>query len=196
MGLPRQDIADALKATIGTPQAIPGAFGRPAIEIPRYTAVLDKVGRRRSNHFGKHNAALIDDGSGFPTFAELLVAARLRDAGWESAWISTYGGFRAISAWPWDAFDPTVCDLPFALRRTIDRISGKRRELKNAAKPTFWGIPDVIIWRGHELLMVECKRGQRDRVRSTQQEWVHSALLAGLVVEQFGIFEWCFRDEM
>jgi hypothetical protein len=75
----------------------------------------------------------------------------------------------------------------------LDKIAEMRRSMTGRAKPSFGGILDVIAWRGTELLMIECKRRDEDRLRDTQVEWLHCALLAGLRVLQLGVFEWRYQ---
>jgi len=144
--------------------------------------------------YGKGSAAQIDDGLGYPTFAELLVAQRLRQAGWVSAWASAYGGLRYVESWRWDAAEPTLCPLPTHVLAVMDSIADIRRSLTGGAKRSFGGILDVIAWRKTEILMVECKRQNEDRLRRTQEEWMHCALLAGLGALQLGVFEWQAPD--
>jgi hypothetical protein len=76
----------------------------------------------------------------------------------------------------------------------VDNIADIRRSLTGGAKRSFGGILDVIAWRKTEILMVECKRLHKDRLRRTQEEWMHCALLAGIGNLQLGVFEWQIDD--
>lgn len=193
--LGRQDVAEALGGTVSAPQRIRSLFGRPAFFIPRYAAVLRRVSDKvRSNNYGKDAAALIDDGNGFPTFAELFVANRLRTHSWDCAWVSVYGGFRAIREWPWDVAKPSKITLPSLVDDRLQKIAELRRSLTNATTRSFGGVADVVAWRNGEVLMIECKHAKEDRLRSTQEEWLHAALMYGLPSSDLGVFEWRFAS--
>jgi hypothetical protein len=86
------ELAPALGAIIVHPVLIPATLGQPPLSVLRYAAALRQVaaGVGRVATFGKGSAARIDDGAGFPTFAELLVSNRLRSAGWNCTWASAY----------------------------------------------------------------------------------------------------------
>ena len=71
------DVAAALGAEAGPPFVI-AAANWPVLSLPRYIAGLRLLEKVRVADFNKGLAARIDDGQGFPTFAELLVASRLR----------------------------------------------------------------------------------------------------------------------
>jgi hypothetical protein len=185
------DIALALHASLVAPLTVSARFKIPAWGLPRYSANLTAVaGRTRLADYGKGVAARIDDGFGFPTFAELLVADRLRAAGWTSAWASAYGGLRFVKSWPWDVTEPVLCLLPDHVHAVLREIADTRRSFTGHTSLPFAGILDVIAWRGTELLVIECKRRSEDRLRATQEEWLHCALLVGLRVLQLGVFEW------
>lgn len=52
------------------------------------------------------------------------------------------------------------------------------------------GTFDVVAWRDEQLLFTELKRRGRDSVRSTQRQWLASALSLGYGIENFQILEW------
>ena len=188
------EVAQALHARIVAPMFIRPLFGTAGIAVPRYAAELGEVGdRSRTADYGKGAAARIDNGDGFPTFAELLVVHRLRAAGWTSAWASVFGGLRFIESWQWNEPQPIVHPLPPHVRKVIDKIAGTRQSMTNRTKPSHSGVPDVIAWRDHDFLLIECKRRNEDQMRRTQEEWFHSAVLTGLDILMLGIFEWGWR---
>lgn len=187
------DVASALGASIGSPLQLPAALGQEPISVPRYTATLRQVVEgTRTAAFGKRSAARIDDGAGFPTFAELLVSTRLRVAGWECAWACVYGGMRFVESWAWNASNPSLVTLPSDVLEVLKRIAATRQSIIGGRKASFGGIPDVIAWRGSDLVMIECKRQKEDCLRRTQLEWLHSAALIGIKLEQLGVFEWSY----
>lgn len=185
------EIAATLGVAMAKPVTIPGSLGQPPICVPRYAAELRQVfGRIRIADYGKGLAARVDDGTGFPTFAELYVASRLKTAGWACTWASAYGGLRFVESWAWDARHPVLLSPPQDVLQTLQRIADTRQSLTKRAKRSFGGITDVVAWRDSDLLMLECKRRDEDRIRRTQEEWMHAAVLAGMQVAQLGIFEW------
>ena len=190
----RQDIASALRTEIVAAETIPPLFDQPAIEAPKYLGKLSRVfNRPRANDFRKGAAAQIDDGNGDPTFAELIVADRLRGSGWDCVWYSAFGN-KKIKSWPWDAPEPQTGEIPQYVCKVLTKVSVARQELTGANKATFHGIPDVIAWRQDDLVMIECKHAKHDRLRSDQAEWFQCAKITGLSVTQFGIYEWKFRE--
>jgi hypothetical protein len=131
------EIAATLEAIIAQPLVIRAALGQPPISIPRYLAEVRRVlkGTRLAD-FGKGLAALIDDGTGFPTFAELWVVNRLRKAGWYSVWASTYGGLRFIDSWAWNAEKPLLIELPANILERLQRIATIRQTLSDRIRRT------------------------------------------------------------
>jgi len=187
-------VAADLGAELVDPILIEAALGQPAMSVPRYRAVVRMAARKRVATFNKGAAARIDDGDGFPTFAELLVAMRLRSAGWNCTWASAYTK-QFIEMWAWNAKEPIasekpsprVLDLLQAVAAKRDGITGRRRSF-------FQGMPDVVAWRDSDLLMIECKRFGKDRIQKTQAEWFQAASLCGVGISQLGVFEWQYAD--
>ena len=100
-------------------------------------------------------------------FAELLVAADLRAAGWDAAWVYKPGQF--LSSW-----EPRRrAELPseaWQLHQAIvDEIKGR-----GGARAGCW---DVLAWRAARALFVELKwAGSSDRLRAPQLRWREAAL--------------------
>jgi hypothetical protein len=189
----REQVALALNASIVEPQPVTAAFDQSAIEVPRYAAVLPMVAApTRINDFRKGSAARINDGFGYPTFAELIVAARLRTAGWDSVWVSPFGRLSFVQDWPWNVPEPALGQLPEYVMERLAEISELRRLKRGEQKANFNGILDVIGWRRDDLIMIECKRANADRLRPNQEEWIHCAILSGCKIEELGVFEWQF----
>jgi hypothetical protein len=187
------EIALALGADIIGPQPVMGAFDRAAIKVPRYAATLRMVTAPvRLHDFRKGSAARINDGFGYPTFAELFVAARLRAAGWTSVWVSPFGRLQFIQDWPWNIAAPIPGELPKRVEDKLVGIAELRRQKRGERKVSFNGIPDVIAWREEDLIMIECKRAGTDRLRPSQDAWMHCAVLSGCRMGQLGVFEWRF----
>jgi hypothetical protein len=185
-------IAAALGAEVGQPLVISSA-DLPTLSLTRYIAAVRLLDKVRAADFNKGAAARIDDGQGFPTFAELLVATRLKAAGWGATWASAYGR-KFVDAWAWDALEPRLSEpLPVRVLDTLKKVAARRNSLVARPRSMFDGMPDVIAWQGSDLLCLECKRRGRDRIRATQIEWMRSAVMIGLSVSQLGVFEWHYE---
>ena len=151
------EIANALQATMGPPILIAGALKQASLRLARYTAKVNLVQRVRVADFNKGIAARIDDGDGFPTFAELLVAKRLRTAGWAATWASAYRR-KFVAAWNWDELQPSISDpLPDCVLDTLRAVSSKRNSITSKRRDVFGGLPDVVAWRGPKIIFLECK---------------------------------------
>jgi hypothetical protein len=184
-------IAAALGAVVGAPLAIGAPQSRPALSLPRYVATVRYLDKVRATD----SAAQIDDGQGFPTFAELLVASRLRAAGWQAIWASAYHR-RFVETWAWDALEPTLSKpLPAFVLDTLEKVAAKRNALVGHSKSIFDGTPDVVAWQSSDrLLCLECKRRGKDRIQATQIEWMQAAVMIGLSMSQLGVFEWHYES--
>jgi hypothetical protein len=128
-----------------------------------------------SDTYGK---PLIVGDDGQRSIAEIEIVRRLRHAGWEAAWIDTFGG---APAWmrPWT--DKGI-GLPTPVASTVAR-------LRSASAPE--GRPwDVIAWRDDRILFLEAKRRHRDRLRPGQVAWLDGAIRQHLGDIVFGIVEW------
>ncbi|HEY5379625.1 MAG TPA: hypothetical protein VIJ78_08820 [Pseudolabrys sp.] len=191
----RIDIASALFAEIAAKaEIIPSKFGQPYFKIPKYLGNLAKAvnGKKRANDFGKGVAARISDENGNPTFAELVVADRLRRSGWDCVWYSAFSR-KIIETWPYDADEPQCRKFPESACKILHKISMARQKSTGTNKVTFSGMPDVIACRQDDLVMIECKQAGKDHLRSSQAEWFQCAKLIGLSANQFGIYEWTFQ---
>jgi urease accessory protein UreE len=64
---------------------------------------------------------------------------------------------------------------PFDISRSNLQPDGTTRAINLQAhlvvRPT-----DVIAWRDHDLLVIECEQCDEDRIRRKQEEWLHSAV--------------------
>ena len=187
-------IAQDLGSRLVQPLLIRAALGQAPFAVPRYAAEVRMLDKVRVATFNKGTAARIDDGHELPTFAELLVASRLRAAGWKCTWVNAYHR-RFIETWAWDAAKPTVKQPPEHLLETLKRIAAKVASVTKLSRNLFDGVPDIMAWSGHDILFIECKRRGKDRIQQTQAEWLHAAIMIGINVMQLGIFEWHYSGE-
>lgn len=125
---------------------------------------------------------LRNDGS--RTVAEIELVRRFRDAGWQAAWVDTYG--KAPESWAEWILKPELPDsLPEALGASYAAIT-------SSVSPKGSGRPDIIAWRGDSLagaVFVESK-GIKEKILADQEKWFREALKAGASQNQFAIARW------
>ena len=128
-----------------------------------------------SDTYGK---PLIVGDDGQRSVAEIEMVRRLRHAGWEAAWIDTFGG---APAWmrPWT---DRGMGLPTSVASTVARL-----RLASASEGRPW---DVIAWRDDRCLFLEAKRRHSDRLRPGQIAWLDGAVRQRMADVSFGIVEW------
>lgn len=125
-----------------------------------------------------HKAILDYDGR--PAFAELAILWTFMDAGWNGAWLDTFGG-RALQAfWP----SPQVVDVPEHRKELIHTLAKSCR-----AQP--W---DVFCWKESFVAFVEAKRSQRDTIRDSQRAFLRNALASNVQLSSFLVVEWRLTD--
>lgn len=119
--------------------------------------------------------------NGTGVFPEIAAVQLLKHEGWNAVWASTYGGLRFFAEQPTEGRSNTI-DLPDLAHDRLDQIA--------AMNGTWAGTFDVVAWSDEQLLFTELKRRGRDSVRSTQRQWLASALSLGYGIENFQILEW------
>jgi hypothetical protein len=132
----------------------------------------------RSETYGKTLMAL-DDGSW--TVAEIELVRRFRKAGWQAAWVDTFGN----APREWDKWLVTPNSLPLPLGSSY-------RVITNAVDPDGGGSPDIIAWRDGSLataVFVESKR-VKEKVLPNQEKWFSEARNAGVLQNQLAIARW------
>jgi len=110
------------------------------------------------------------DYEGRPAFAELAILWTLTDAGWDGAWVDTFGG-RYRSGF-WDNAPDVV--LPAHVLELLSRIGTRAGG--------HGGAFDVVAWRGASVVFVEAKRCGRDRLRASQRRRMAAAEAEGAVL--------------
>ena len=120
---------------------------------------------------------------GQPLFAELIIVAELKAAGWNAYWADTFSQ-RFRSGWQ-----------PNLARGEQGGVSIQEfRSLLPAARHPIafeqWrGIWDVIAWGNGSVRFYELK-GERDQLRETQKEWLETVLQSGAELDEFRLINW------
>lgn len=116
--------------------------------------------------------------NGKPLFAELYALKMYKDQGYDGVWADT---FRKIfrTELPENHTDEIL--LPKIIKNKLSKINpdGKMS-----------GTWDLILWKKNQLKFVELKRKGKDKIRSTQIEFLEKAINCGLQARNFEIFEW------
>jgi hypothetical protein len=113
--------------------------------------------------------------------AEIELARRLREAGWQAGWMDTFGSAPRV----WREWLVAQSDLPKSVRDALEDIG-------SALGTADAGWPDLVAWRGSRLgasVFVEYK-GPSDRIRAGQAAWYRAALAAGVSRDQFAVVRW------
>jgi hypothetical protein len=115
---------------------------------------------------------------GKPQFAELGILRIMERSGWQGVWVDTYRNRFRTRYWPKDAVE-----LPPKQANILNRI----REKAGSRAGCF----DVFCWKGNQVVFIECKRRDKDRIRETQKRWLQVANLnCGIPFKSFLIVEW------
>ena len=169
--------------------------------LPIYRWKARKVSdRERVKTYNKGESAKLDDGNGYPTFAELIVISRLRSSGWDAGWANNARDPAVlIQGWAADAVEPIRTETPESVRgliRLIQEEAGRfARQVAGLDEAALGGgVLDVIAWRGNEVRFIECKHqgAWRDDLQKSQKLWIAGALAANVPAEHLGVFEWSF----
>jgi hypothetical protein len=115
------------------------------------------------------------DYNGQPMWAEFIALRELEAIGWEGVWVNNW----CRATWRNPGENAT---LPAVVAAFFDRIAehtGRRG-----------GAWDICAWRGDELLFVELKQRNRDKLRPTQLAWMKCAVEEGIPPTSFVVVEW------
>jgi hypothetical protein len=123
------------------------------------------------------------DSNGTPVFAEILILHRLRAAGWDGVWVSSFGGFKFLTRMPTDV---SMAGATTDLAPDKERLLRDIRERSGCRGGCF----DVFAWREDETLFCEAKRLGHDQLRDTQRRWMDAALTCGVPLSRLLVIEW------
>ena len=138
-------------------------------QIPKWSGELIE-----DNYGGK----AVLDYHGEPVFAELYALRHFWESSYKGFWADTFR--RRYRAQLPEHNEPKPM-LPEFVQTMLSLISP-------SGKMT--GTWDLLLWKGKQIYFVELKRKSKDKIRSTQIEFLERALAAGVPLENFEIFEW------
>jgi hypothetical protein len=125
------------------------------------------------------------DINGSPAYAELAILRLLEKEGWNGVWVSAFGSPRFRKNIDDRTDIVSFNDSPAA--RIIHRLARERNG--------FGGTFDVAASNGQEMLFAEAKRAKRDQIKSTQVDWLRSALATGVPIASFLVVEWSLQPD-
>lgn len=155
--------------------------------ILKYDLTLNRwKGKAIQNTFG--GKALIDV-NGNATFAELAIVDYLKKDGWNARWVETFGRPRMdpfmLTAWN-DVCLKEQIHVPITDVEIYETLIGIAKLNGNK----FGGCWDVVAWKNGYIIFLEAKRNKRDRIRSSQINWLKASLTYGLNCNNFIIIQW------
>jgi hypothetical protein len=109
--------------------------------------------------------------------AEVEITKRLRCAGWTAGWFNSFG---SCGRGRWGKYMIALSDLPAGAATLIALVRSRTGRTG--------GVPDVIGWRGKDIVFVESKSPTDSATK--QREWLRVAFAAGLTADQFAIVKW------
>lgn len=119
---------------------------------------------------------------GEPLFAELYALKFYQNRGYNGVWADTYRR----------TFRTKLPEKQLKIIVLPDFIKTKLSEINPNGKLS--GTWDLILWKGNYLKFIELKRKGKDKIRSTQIDFLERALKCGYKLSDFEIFEWEERD--
>ncbi len=126
-----------------------------------------------------------------PMFPELAIAKQFIKSDWQSRWIETYGkpNMKPIFLSEWHD-DKYITQINSPIQD--ESITGILHGIAIANNNSFAGCWDVIGWRQNRILFAEAKWSKKDRIRTTQLNWLSASLKCGLQPDNFLFIYWHF----
>lgn len=143
-------------------------------------------GKVIQNTFG--GKTLIDV-NGSASFAELAIVDYLKKNGWNARWVETYGrpSMAPFMLTKWN--DVSLKEQTHVPIRDTE-IDETLMSIAKLNGNKFGGCWDVVAWKNGYILFLEAKRKKRDRIRSSQIDWLKASLAYGLNCNNFIIIQW------
>lgn len=157
------------------------------IQIPKCIVLFDKwLGQPIEETFGGKPIVSIDNK---PMFAELAIMTHFIKEGWQARWVETYGKNNMepiyLTEWKDDKYK-NQAHVPIEDKEISKLLSDIAKQNANS----FAGCWDVLAWKDDRIVFAESKRIKKDNIRSTQTNWLASALKCGLHPNNFLVVQW------
>lgn len=160
------------------------------VEIPKCNVLFEKwEGIPLKETFGGKPTLSVNDN---PMFAELAIWEGFIRDGWEARWIETYGKNKKspiyLSQWKDEKYKFQKND-PINNENILKMLD----EIAIINNDSFSGCWDVLAWKDDNFIFSEAKRTKRDKIRSTQINWLSAGLKYGLQNSNFLVVQWDFE---
>lgn len=163
------------------------------IEIPKCVVMFDKwTGHPVKETFGGKPIVSVDNK---PMFAELAILTHFVNNGWQARWVETYGKSNkepiCLSEWLDDKYKNQIHNpiIDKEILKLLANISKQNSE-------SYSGCWDVMAWKNEKVIFAESKRIKKDKIRSTQTNWLIAGLKSGLALDNFLIVQWDINTEL
>ncbi|REJ81019.1 MAG: hypothetical protein DWQ44_05345 [Bacteroidetes bacterium] len=150
--------------------------------IPKLThKFLEWKGELKPHSYG---GKPIVDYNGTPLFAEIAILQDYLHQGYDGFWI--------------DSFSKKLRKHSLVDEKSNYKLSNLLIEKLNKFKSNgiYGGTWDLIIWNESEILFIELKRKNKDRIQNSQIEFMKAAIAHDFTTENFRILEWEFTSEI
>jgi hypothetical protein len=137
------------------------------------------TGKKIADTYG--NKTVLDY-RGIPLYAELYVLKTFKEKGFDGVWADTYRR-RFHTELP--EKNELKISLPDFIEKKLEKINPDKK---------LSGTWDLILWKSKQILFVELKRKNKDKIRQTQIDFLVRAISCGIPQENFEIFEWTEKE--
>lgn len=164
--------------------------GGHAVEIPKCLLLHQYwLGKRFKDMLGGRVIIAVD---GEPVFPHVNILNQFKADGWQSRWLLTYGRTKSapllLDGW----IDETLANqqpAPIA----DEHITRLLAAIVRANGGNYLGCWDTLHWRGSEVMFVQNKRNNKDKITPANANWLKAALSVGLTPDNFLIVQWDFH---
>ncbi len=154
-------------------------------QIPKCNVKFEKwSGPPINETFGRKPLVCVDNHA---MFAELAIRKYFEIDGWDARWVETYGKVKPMymSEWKDDKYRNQI-HHPFTNNHIDNILANIAIENSNS----YSGCWDVVACKGDRIIFAESKHANKDRIRTTQVNWLASGIRYGLKTDNFLVVQW------